>query len=192
MAELPIHQTLEAICSSVKAHDVTIIQAPPGAGKTTQVPLSLLDLDELKPGKILLLQPRRIAAQQACYRLAEQISQAPGQLIGYTVRLEQKTSTKTRLEVITEGVLLRYLQNDPSLSHISAIIFDECHERSLNADLALSLSLQAREIFDCRCKLVFMSASLDTSALENLFPAANCITSQGRSYPVDIHYQKNH
>lgn len=190
MVELPIHQTLEAICLSVKAHDVTIIQAPPGAGKTTQVPLSLLDLDELKPGKILLLQPRRIAAQQACYRLAEQISQAPGQLIGYTVRLEQKTSTKTRLEVITEGVLLRYLQNDPSLSNISAIIFDECHERSLNADLALSLSLQAREIFDCRCKLVFMSASLDTSALENLFPAANCITSQGRSYPVDVHYQK--
>ena len=188
--KLPIDAVLSEITTSVEQNPFSILQAPPGAGKTTGVPLSLLKSATLAHGKILLLQPRRIAAQQACYRLAEQLGESAGATVGYKIRLAQKTSVQTRLEVITEGVLLRYLQQDPSLDGISLVIFDECHERSINADLALSLILQARELFDCQTKLLFMSASLDTSKLEQLLPDANIITSEGRSFAVEMHYSQ--
>lgn len=185
---LPIHSVLADLIECLAQQDTCILQAPPGAGKTTVVPLALMQQAWAQGKKIILLEPRRLAVRSVAQRLAEQLGEKVGQRVGYRMRLERKVSVQTQIEVVTEGVLLRQLQADPSLSDIALIIFDEFHERSLNADLALALSLSARELFcEQPLKLLIMSATLDTPQLAQAL-AAPVIQSEGRSYPVYMIY----
>lgn len=188
---LPIDAVLDDLKHALRTRHETVLEAPPGAGKTTCVPLALLNEAWLTGNKILLLEPRRIAAKNAAHRMATLLGEPVGQTIGYRMRLESKTSRATRIEVITEGVLTRLLQQDPSLAGIGLVIFDEFHERSLDADLALSLCLKGRELFRDETnplKLLVMSATLDSTAIARLLDDAPVVRSAGRSYPVDIRY----
>lgn len=188
---LPIDAILDDLRQALRERHETVLEAPPGAGKTTHVPLALLDEPWLAGNKILMLEPRRIAAKSAAYRMASILGEPVGQTVGYRMRLESKTSRATRIEVITEGILTRLLQQDPSLNGIGLVIFDEFHERSLDADLALSLCLKGRELFRDESdplKLLVMSATLDSSAITQLLDDAPLVRSEGRTYPVDIRY----
>ncbi|WP_054113261.1 ATP-dependent helicase HrpB [Marinagarivorans algicola] len=188
---LPIFDCLPKLLDALAQHDQAVLQAPPGAGKTTQVPLSLLEQPWLKGKKIIMLEPRRVAAINAANRMAKMLGEPVGQTVGYRMRQAVNVSPHTRIEVITEGLLTRWLQDDPELSDIGIIIFDEFHERSINTDTGLALSLQARELFrDSHnpLKLLVMSATLDGAAIATLLDDAPIITSQGRSYPVDTLY----
>ena len=189
--KLPVDQVLAEVHSALSQHQQAILVAPPGAGKTTRVPLYLLE--QLQPssnGRILLLEPRRLAVKNTAEFLAQQLGEASGASVGYRMRQDSKVSSQTRLEVITEGVMLRLLQEDPSLEGIDAVIFDEFHERSLAADLSLSLCLQSNQLFRDHepLKLLIMSATLDTKKLEQLLPDAPLVISEGRQYPITYHY----
>lgn len=188
---LPVDQILDELLVALTNHDDVILEAPPGAGKTTKVPLAVLSVGWLEQKKILLLEPRRIAARSAAERLANQLGEKVGQTVGYRVRLDSKISSTTRLEVITEGVFIRMLQEDPSLENVGLVIFDEFHERNLDADLGLALLLQGRELFrdPNSLKVLVMSATLDSIALNELLPKAPTVKSLGRSYDVAIHYE---
>lgn len=189
--ELPIESVLAGLKSALQQRHEAILEAPPGAGKTTRVPLALLDEPWLAGRKILMLEPRRIAARTAAHRMASLLNESAGQTVGYRMRLDNKTSRATRIEVITEGILTRMLQQDPSLDDIGLVIFDEFHERSLDSDLALSLCLKGRELFRDAAnplKLLVMSATLDSNAIASLLDDAPVVRSEGRTYPVDIHY----
>ncbi len=191
---LPIHALIGGIREALMERDELLLQAPPGAGKTTQVPLSLLHEPWLDNKKILMLEPRRLAARGAAERMANTLGEELGQTVGYRVRLESKMSAATRIEVITEGILTRYLQDDPSLEDYALVIFDEFHERSLDADLGLALTLQGRAMFrdDSPLKLLIMSATLDGEEVATLISSADSpapiITSEGRQFPVDVFY----
>lgn len=189
LPDLPINDVLADIKSSLNNHLNLIIEAPPGAGKTTQVPLALMDQDWLGYNKIIMLEPRRIAAKTAAHRMASIISESPGQTIGYRMRHETRVSEHTKIEVVTEGVFSRMLQSDPSLDGIGLVIFDEFHERSLDSDLALAVCLKMREIFraDEPLRLIAMSATLDSEKLVNLM-AAPVVRSEGRMHPVEVVY----
>ncbi|PIE37987.1 MAG: ATP-dependent helicase HrpB, partial [Gammaproteobacteria bacterium] len=193
MAELPalpVSEVVPKLRQALSDGDEAVLEAPPGAGKTTLVPLTLLDLPALAGQKILLLEPRRVAAKSAAARLAQLLGEPLGKTVGYRMRLERKVSAATRLEVITEGVLSRQLQADPALSGVGLVIFDEFHERSLEADLGLALCLQSRDIFrDQPLKLLVMSATLDGEAVAELLGGAPLIRSKGRAYPVAVHWQ---
>ena len=188
--DLPITQILEPLKKQLINHDEAILEAEPGAGKTTCVPLALLDQPWLKQQKILLLEPRRLAAKHAAARMASLLNESLGQTVGYRIRHEQKVSNQTRIEVITEGILVRMLQDDPSLEGIGLVIFDEFHERNLDSDLALAFCLESKEYLreDLPLKLLIMSATLEQAPLEKLLgcPSLFC---PGRTYPVDICYQ---
>ncbi|MEB4593361.1 ATP-dependent helicase HrpB [Candidatus Thiothrix sp. Deng01] len=188
---LPIDAVLDDLKHALRTRHEAILEAPPGAGKTTRVPLALLDEPWLAGKKILILEPRRIAARTAAHRMASLLEESAGQTVGYRMRLDNKISRATRIEVITEGILTRMLQQDPSLDEIGLVIFDEFHERSLDSDLALSLCLKGRELFrDAHnpLKLLVMSATLDSNAIASLLDDAPVVRSEGRTYPVDIHY----
>lgn len=191
---LPISDCLDEIRSQLEQHNHLVLEAPPGAGKTTCVPLALLDSPWLNGQKILMLEPRRVAALNAAHRLAALLGESVGQTVGYRMRQATCVSAETRIEVITEGLLTRQLQSDPELSGIGAIIFDEFHERSIHSDTALAMALMARSLFreDNPLKLVVMSATLDGAKItQYLSQDAPCpqVTSQGRAFPVDIHYE---
>ncbi|MGB1236995.1 MAG: ATP-dependent helicase HrpB [Pseudomonadales bacterium] len=190
LQQLPIQDVIPDLLTALQHADQAVLEAPPGAGKTTAVPLALLSQPWLADQKILLLQPRRIAAKGAATRLADNLGESVGETVGYRMRLDTKVSANTRLEVITEGILTRMLQHDPSLEGIGLIIFDEFHERSLNNDLNLALSLQCRELLrdDLPLKLLIMSATLDSQASRNILQDAPIIHSRGQSFPVDIVY----
>jgi len=199
MSSLPILEAIPAIKAGLSERDELVLEAPPGAGKTTQVPLSLLEEPWLGEQKILMLEPRRLAARAAAERMAQTLGEKVGQTVGYRVRLDTKVSAVTRIEVVTEGILARLLQEDPSLEGIGLLIFDEFHERSLDADLGLALAKQGRELFgDLRerpLKLLIMSATLDGEQVSQLLAndqglAAPRVQSQGRMYSVDIRYGK--
>ncbi|MFT5606020.1 MAG: ATP-dependent helicase HrpB [Paracoccaceae bacterium] len=190
---LPVQSVLPSLIQAFMDRDEAILVAAPGAGKTTLVPLALLDQPWLRGQRILLLEPRRLAARMAAQRMAELLSERLGETIGYRMRLDSKESAATRILVVTEGVLTRMLQSDPSLDGYGLLIFDEFHERSLDADLGLALSLYSRALFrqEAPLKLLLMSATLDSDALSALLNDAPIIRSEGRTYPVDVHYGKN-
>lgn len=180
---LPIDDVLDELLVATRAQGCAVLQAPPGAGKTTRVPLALLDAD-IVSGKIIMLEPRRLAVRGAAERLAQQRGEPVGQTVGYRMRGETVVSDATRIEVVTEGILTRMIQSDPELTGIGAVIFDEFHERSLNADLGLALTLEIREALRPDLVLLVMSATLDAGPVAELI-GAPVITSQGRAFPVE-------
>ncbi|MGM0741945.1 MAG: ATP-dependent helicase HrpB [Pseudomonadota bacterium] len=185
--QLPILDAISPLLDALRTRGRAVLQAPPGAGKTTVVPLEMLKAG-LTDGRILMLEPRRLAARAAAERMAQTLGEAPGQTVGYRVRGEAKVSGTTRIEVVTEGILTRMLQSDPALSGIGAVIFDEFHERSLNADLGLALCLEVAGALREDLILLAMSATLDAAPVAALMDDAPVITSEGRSYPVDIRW----
>lgn len=191
LPELPITEVLPAIAQAlVQAHEL-VLEAPPGAGKTTLVPLALLDQAWLGNQKILMLEPRRMAARAAAQRMASLLGEETGQTVGYRIRQETRISPHTRIEVITEGILARMLIDDPSLQGIGLVIFDEFHERSLDADFGLALALQSRELFrndSNPLRLLVMSATLDGESISKLLGNAPLIRSAGNMFPVTLHY----
>ncbi|MGB0901901.1 DEAD/DEAH box helicase, partial [Halocynthiibacter sp.] len=183
---LPIDDVLPELLTAVSEHGQAVLQAPPGAGKTTKVPLALLDV--IPSGRILMLEPRRLAARAAAARMAETLGEKPGDTVGYRIRGESKTSARTRIEVVTEGILTRMIQSDPELSGVSCVIFDEFHERSLNADLGLALTCEIRGALREDLKLIVMSATLDAEPVALMLGGAPVITSEGRAYPVETRW----
>ena len=186
---LPINEVLPKLCEALEKHHEVVLIAPPGAGKTTRVPLAILKAPWLGQQKILLIEPRRIATLATAHFLAQSLEQTCGHTIGYRMRLDTKVSAHTRIEVITHGVLLRMLQQDPSLEGIGAVIFDEFHERSLDGDLSLAMCLQGRELLrdDNPLKLIIMSATMDAKSVSQLLDNAPIVISEGRQFPVTTH-----
>ncbi len=187
--DLPISGLLPQLISLLMDGQSAVVQAPPGAGKTTIVPLSLLGQGWLGGRKIVMLEPRRLAARAAAYRMAELLGEDVGATVGYRTRLDSKVGPSTRIEVVTEGILTRMLQSDPSIETIGCLIFDEFHERSLNADLGLALSLDARSLFREDLRIVVMSATLDGVEVSRLLDGAQALKSEGRCYPVEVRYR---
>ncbi len=186
-AQLPIHSAIPALLKALRQRQRCVLQAPPGAGKTTVVPLEILR-ENLTSGRIVMLEPRRLAARAAATRMADTLGETVGQTVGYRIRGEAKISKATRIEVVTEGILTRMIQSDPELSEVGCVIFDEFHERSLNADLGLALSLEIAEALREDLHLVVMSATLDATPVAALMHDAPVITSEGRAFPVDIRW----
>jgi len=185
---LPIDELLPEVKAALAAGRGAVIVAEPGAGKTTRVPLALLDEPWLAGRKIVMLEPRRLAARHAARYMARSLGESVGETIGYRVRADARVGPRTRIEVVTEGVLTRMLQEDPALSDAGLVIFDEFHERSLHADLGLALCLQARELFREDLRLVVMSATLEAEPVAALLGGAPVLASPGRSYPVETVY----
>lgn len=185
---LPIDDVLPDLLLALRQHSVTVLQAPPGAGKTTRVPLALLEEPWLGEQRIIMLEPRRLAARAAAQFMAQQLGEPVGQRVGYRTRLDSKVSAATRIEVVTEGILTRILQDDPSLESYGAVLFDEFHERSLQADLGLALTLEVQQALREDLRILVMSATLDAEPIAKLLGDAPVIASQGRSYPVDVRY----
>lgn len=183
----PITPLLPEISASLAAHPRLVLEAPPGAGKTTQVPLALLGQPWLGDGKILMLEPRRIAARAAAQFMAQQRGEEIGQTVGYRIRFESKVSKATRVEVVTEGILTRLIQDDPELTGIGAIVFDEFHERHLAGDLGAALALDVQGTLRPDLRMVVMSATLDGERIAQWLDAPR-ISSPGRSFPVQVAY----
>lgn len=187
---LPITDFLPQIASLLASGNNLILQAEPGAGKSTALPLSLLDATWLKGKKILMLEPRRVAAKSIAHYLARQLGETVGQRIGYQIKNDRKISKDTVLEIVTEGVLTRRLQSDPEISEIGLIIFDEFHERSIHADLSLLLSLEIQQTIRDDLKLLVMSATIDTGLMSKYMGRAEVIECPGRTFPVSVEYVK--
>ncbi|MEG3792161.1 ATP-dependent helicase HrpB [Lysobacter sp. CCNWLW3] len=184
----PIDPLLPQIRDSLAAHPRLVLEAPPGAGKTTQVPPALLDAPWLQGRKIVMLEPRRVAARAAAQFMARQRGEAAGETVGYRIRFENQVSARTRIEVVTEGILTRMIQDDPTLDGVGALLFDEFHERHLAADLGLALALDVQAALREDLRIVVMSATLDGERLAQFLDAPR-LSSAGRSYPVSIaHY----
>ncbi|MES2860535.1 MAG: ATP-dependent helicase HrpB [Pseudomonadota bacterium] len=193
MTSLPIHTVLESLRAVVAAHPAVVLAAPPGAGKTTVVPLALLDAPWLDGRKILVLEPRRLAARAAAERMADTLGEAAGVTVGYRTRLQSRIGPQTRIEVITEGVFTRMILDDPGLDGIGAVIFDEFHERSLDADLGLALARDSQSLLRPDLKMLVMSATLDIAGVSRLLAdedggAAPVIQAEGRAFPVETIY----
>lgn len=185
MSDFPISPLLPEILRSLSVHPRLVLEAPPGAGKTTQVPLALLDESWLQGRKIVMLEPRRVAARAAAGFMAAQLGEAAGETVGYRIRFENKVSARTRIEVVTEGILTRMLQDDPMLEEVGALLFDEFHERHLAGDLGLALALDVQAQLREDLRIVVMSATLDGDRLARFLDAPR-LSSEGRSYPVTV------
>ena len=193
MTSLPIHAVLEPLKAALVASNVVVLAAPPGAGKTTVVPLALLDQDWLGDGRILILEPRRLAARAAAERMAATLGEQPGDTVGYRTRLQSRIGPATRIEVITEGVFTRMILDDPGLEGVGAVLFDEFHERRLDADLGLALARESQTILRENLRLLVMSATLDIAGVARLLAGADgadapVIQAEGRMYPVQTRY----
>lgn len=188
MLPLPIDEILPSIRQALHAFANAILTAAPGAGKTTRVPLTLLGESWLSDRKILLLEPRRLAGRAAASRMAEELNERVGETVGYRMRLETKVGPKTRIEVVTEGILTRMLHQDPSLEAYGIVLFDEFHERSLQADMGLTLCLETQRLFRPDLRLLVMSATLDCEPVSDLLGQAPIITCEGRMFPVETRY----
>ena len=194
MNSLPIDAQLPALREALACRHEAVLEAPPGAGKTTRVPLALLDQPWLAGQRIVMLEPRRLAARAAAERLASELGEKVGETVGYRIRLDSKVGPRTRIEVVTEGILARRLQDDPALEGVGLVIFDEFHERSLDADLALALCLNGRTMFrsddsgEPPLKILLMSATLEGERLAALLGDAPVLRSEGRMFPVAQHW----
>ncbi|RUX49423.1 ATP-dependent helicase HrpB [Mesorhizobium sp. M4A.F.Ca.ET.050.02.1.1] len=190
LPELPVSAVLPALGEELATKSSAVLVAPPGAGKTTLVPLALLDAPWLGAGRIVLLEPRRLAARAAARRMAELLGEEPGGTVGYAMRMENRTSARTKILVVTEGVLSRMIIDDPELPGVSAVIFDEFHERSLDGDFGLALALDVQGALRPDLRLLVMSATLDGARVARLLSGAPVIESEGRAFPVDIRYDQ--
>ena len=188
MNVLPIDEVIPRLADSLRSSASVILSAPPGAGKTTRVPLALLEQDWLAGGKILMLEPRRLAAQRAASYMAREIGESVGRTVGYRIRGETRIGSRTRIEVLTEGVLTRLLHADAGLAGVKLVIFDEFHERSIHADLALAFSLEIQKQLGRDLRLLVMSATLDGLSVGRVLAGAPVIESAGRAYPVETRY----
>src|SRR3954471_14195339 len=184
---LPIDEALPRLTAALSATNIAVLVAPPGAGKTTRVPLVLAE-EPWAQGKILVLEPRRIAARAAADRMAKTLAERTGETVGLRVRFGSKVSAKTRIEVVTEGVFTRLILDDPELRGISAILFDEFHERSLDADLGLALARDAQQGLREDVRILVMSATLDGARVASLLGEARWVESEARAYPVETRY----
>ncbi len=187
MSQLPILTVIPELLSGMQQSPQMILKAAPGAGKSTYFPLALLK-SGLIDGKIIMLEPRRLAARNIARYLAQQLGETVGETVGYRVRGESRTCRETRLEIVTEGIMTRMIQNDPELDGVDVLIFDEFHERSIHADVALAFSLEVQSALREDLKIIVMSATLDHGALQQLLPLAKYVESEGRGYPIDIRY----
>ncbi len=183
-ARLPIEAVLPELRAALAAQGAAVLTAPPGTGKSTGVPLVLLTEPWARGRRILMLEPRRLAARAVAQRMAQTLGEPVGATVGYRMRRDTRVSRDTRLEVITEGVLTRVLQSDPALEGVAAVLFDEFHERSLQADLGLALTLDARATLASDLKILVMSATLAAEGPAAVLGGAPIITLQGRSFPV--------
>ncbi|MGL4198124.1 MAG: ATP-dependent helicase HrpB [Allorhizobium sp.] len=186
---LPISDRLDALAAAFDKGNRAVLSAPPGAGKTTIVPLHLLRQAWRGDGRIILLEPRRLAARAAASRMAGLLGEAVGETVGYRMRLDNRISGRTRIEVVTEGVFVRMILDDPELAGVSAVLFDEFHERSLDADLGLALALDAQAALRPDLKVLVMSATLDVERIAALLSDPPVIVSEGRSFPVEIRHR---
>ena len=185
---LPIEEILPRLGEALADGPCAVLVAPPGAGKTTRVPLFLKEQPWVGAGKLIVLEPRRLAARAAAARMAWTLGEAVGETVGFRVRLQSKVSARTRIEVVTEGVFTRMIQDDPPLDGVAAVLFDEFHERSLDADLGLALARDSQQLLRADLRILVMSATLDGAAVARLLGDAPVIESQGRAFPVETRY----
>ena len=190
LPDLPVNEVLPELMASLATQPNAVLIAPPGAGKTTLVPLALLDAAWAKSGRILLLEPRRLAARAAARRMAALLGEEVGDTIGYAMRMDSRQSARTRILIVTEGILARMILDDPELPGISAILFDEFHERSLDGDFGLALALDVQSALRPELRLLVMSATLDGGRVAGLLGDAPLLRSEGRSFPVDLRYDE--
>lgn len=188
MQTLPITQVIPEIKEKLLVNRRLVLQAPPGAGKTTALPLALLNEPWLKGKKIIMLEPRRLAVRSSAARMAELLGEKVGERIGYQIKMDSVQSKKTKILIVTEGILTRKLQHDPGLEDMALVIFDEFHERSLYADLSLALTMESQSVLREELKILVMSATLNTAAISELLDNAPIIQSEGRSFPVESIY----
>src|SRR5271167_4113464 len=184
---LPIEEALPALKAALTAGSTAVLVAPPSAGKTTVVPLALLDQPWVS-GRIIVLEPRRLAARAAAARMASTLGEAVGETVGFRVRLQSRVSARTRIEVVTEGVFTRMILDDPGLDGVAAVLFDEFHERSLDADLGLAFARDAQGLLREDLRLLVMSATLDGARVRALLNDAPVVESLGRAHPVETCY----
>ena len=188
MSSLPIETVLPALQQALRNNRNAVLTAQPGAGKTTHVPLALIPETWLSHQRVIMLEPRRLAARAAAHRMAAMLGEQVGETVGYRIRLDTRIGPTTRIEVVTEGILTRHLQHDPSLNEYGLVIFDEFHERSLHADLGLALCLESQKILREDLRLLVMSATLDCEKVALLLDHAPTISCEGQSFPIETHY----
>lgn len=189
LPRLPVTEVLPSLGAALEAGTRAVLSAPPGAGKTTLVPLFLLEQAWRGDGRIILLEPRRLAARAAAGRMAALLGEKVGDTVGYRMRLDNRVSAKTRIEVVTEGVFARMILDDPELTEVSAVLFDEFHERSLDADFGLALALDVQAALREDLRILVMSATLDVARVATLLDDPPVIASEGRAFPVEIRHQ---
>ncbi|HEV7994413.1 MAG TPA: ATP-dependent helicase HrpB [Gemmatimonadaceae bacterium] len=189
LPSLPIDAVLAPLRAALRRASNVVLQAPPGAGKTTRVPLALLEESWLEGRRVLMLEPRRLAARAAARRMASSLGESVGATIGFRVRGESRVGSRTRVEVVTEGILTRMLHRDPALDDVGVVIFDEFHERSLHADLGLALTLESQSVLRPELRILVMSATLDGARVSALLGDAPVVSSEGRAFPVEVRYR---
>src|SRR5216683_2374300 len=188
MDSLPVDEALPRLKQALAGGNACVLVAPPGAGKTTRVPLALLDAPWLAGRKIIMQEPRRLAARAAARRMAATLGEQVGETVGYRVRFDTKVGPRTRIEVVTDGLFLRLLQDDPSLENIGCVIFDELHERGLESDLAFALVRESQGALREDLRVIAMSATLDPGPVSQRLGGAPLIESAGRMFPVETRY----